>query len=61
MAETPSRHVSYASRTVEVRDDDYDETLNEDVMCRLIFMMTQNTAHVRSGTWICPKQHWYTW
>ena len=35
MAENPSRHVSYASRTVEVRDDDYDETLNEDVTCEV--------------------------
>ena len=44
--ETPSRHVSFASKIVQVGDEDFDEISNED---RIIFMTIQSTAHVGTG------------
>ena len=54
MAETPSRRATFARRTVEVGDGDYDEISNEDITCKVDI---QNIAHVRTGTWIHPRQH----
>ena len=62
MAEIPSRCVTFASRTVEAGDGDYDEISNEHVSrMRLIFMMNQNAAHMRTGIWICPRQYRCSW
>ena len=46
MAESPSRPVSFAGKTVEAVDGDLDEISNEDVTCEVI---TQSTAHVGTG------------
>ena len=48
MAKTPSRHVNFASKTVEARDGNSDEILNEDLShARLIFMSTAHMGTAR--------------